>query len=763
MKSPGFSFSTLSLVLFPCLACAQTLVVKEGTTTGSPVLPNYSSIDFGLTLQGTSIVKSLRLENTGASTLNLTYSATAGFTLTNAPPSIPAGGSQVLQVTMTATEPRWIMAFDPTLTITSNSTTNSPYYSYFSGTVRPSNDHFADSQALGSSSNTTVIGTIDGAFGELAAGEPDLDDDWPAYEDPNLNYDATVWYTWTAPAGATSATVRVTGPEAPTVISVYTGSTLPTLLQKAYNRRTTTSVANRVTFPVVAGTTYPIRVANYSYDYDYEYDGIPPNLDFSLNVTSTSGSPTTAAQHILAGRAQLQLNTDAGITQAFSHFNSAITLSPANQEALFLRAMTRLFQLETEPEFAALLTEFNATRTGSLKGGGSISNPKDIDGDDVFPAGATSGDAINWTINRFLPRLALVRADLALITDNAFRTDMTVTELGADIVVDRGDALALKATLHGVEMLFQFLFTYNLDVPVQGLVQLQKQGNLHAQQTLAAYTSLLTFASSDRRPQFAAALQSMQQEYTNASNFIRTQRTDPTDLLTQPLSEDPFLEEDIRGKLDQASASLSGEVIFNGNRLNLSRLVTTPQSLRSWLPAFRNQSMLSDTLPDPTFDGVLPGNTQEKMNTRIYQLGKLWGTSQYATDMGELLDFLGLDSMPNEDADGDGESNFKEWIFGSQPWDPGTVVWQDLTVNTSVPTQKEIRITFARRMQLEEWKLIVSVSDDLKVWDKTEAQVQMVGTPADNGDGFSETVTYRLTNASALANKKFLRVESVPQ
>lgn len=753
----------MALTLLPSLSSSQTLVVKEGSTVGSPVLSSYSSVEFGLTYQGTPVVKSLRLENTGAATLNLTYSTQPGFTLANAPASIAPGGSQVIQVTMSAAEPRWLLLFEPALTITSNSINNPDFFTYPIGGVRPLNDNFASAQSLGTTAGTTVNGTIDGSFGELTNGEPDLTDDWPAFEDEDLNYDGTVWYTWTAPANAHTATVRVSGPQAPTAISIYTGTTLTNLVRRADNRRTNISVANRLSFPVTAGTTYRIRVANYSADYHYDFETPPPNLDFSLNVTSTSGSPVIASTHILAGRAQLQLNTDAGLTQAFSHFNSAVAHTPTNAEALFLRAITRLLLLETEPEFAAVLTEFNATRTGPLRSGGSTTNPKDIDGDDIFPAGATTGDAVNWTINSFLPRLALARNDLAAITDNAFRTDMTANELGADIVVDRGDALALKATLHGVEMVFQLLFTYNLDVPVQGLVQLQKQGNLHAQQTLAAYSSLLTFASSDRRPQFAAALQAMHQEYGNAATFINLHRFDSTDLLTRRIGDDPNFQADIGVSLGEAAASLSGEVLYNGNRLNLSRLVNTTQSLRSWLPAFRDQRVLSSTLPDPTFDGVLPDNTQESVNTRIYQLGNLWGTSQYATDMGELLDMLGLDSAPSEDADGDGHSNFKEWIFGSQPWSANAVVYQALAVTTPAPSQKEIRISFARRKQLEEWKLVVCVSDDLKVWDKTEAQVQIVGTPLDNGDGYSETVTYRLTNASALANRKFLRVESVPR
>ena len=64
---------------------------------------------------------------------------------------------------------------------------------------------------------------------------------------------------------------------------------------------------------------------------------------------------------------------------------------------------------------------------------------------------------------------------------------------------------------------------------------------------------------------------------------------------------------------------------------------------------------------------------------------------------------------------------------------------------------------------MRDWRLRVAVSDDMTTWDHTETQVDMVGTPVANGDGFTETVTYRLTNAAALASRKFLRVEAAPK
>jgi hypothetical protein len=285
---------------------------------------------------------------------------------------------------------------------------------------------------------------------------------------------------------------------------------------------------------------------------------------------------------------------------------------------------------------------------------------------------------------------------------------------------------------------------------------------LDAQQVLATTSALLKFAASDRRPQFAAALRAMQLDYATASDFIRSQRGDPMGLLTEGLSTDPEQEVEIRDGLASAVASLNGVVTYQDTRVNLSRLMVTKRPLRDWLPEFRGEDAVSGTVPDPTFDGILPDLTGAEVTDRIYQIGALWGMSQYAEEFGDYLRFMTGTDDPSGDSDGDGRNNFAEWLALSDPITPDTVS-QDFTRNVIAPGKNEVRLTFARRKDLRDWKVRVAVSDDLVSWDRTESQIEMVGAPVDNGDGFTETVTYRLKDAAALANRKFMRVEAAPK
>jgi hypothetical protein len=79
--------------------------------------------------------------------------------------------------------------------------------------------------------------------------------------------DATLWWTWTAPASGPT-TIDTTGSSFDTFLSVYQGSTLPSLVLLAANDdagivpQTPLNLASRLTFNAQAGGTYQIRVAS---------------------------------------------------------------------------------------------------------------------------------------------------------------------------------------------------------------------------------------------------------------------------------------------------------------------------------------------------------------------------------------------------------------------------------------------------------------------------------------------------------------------
>ncbi|MCX6876085.1 MAG: FG-GAP repeat protein [Verrucomicrobia bacterium] len=621
---------------------------------------------------------------------------------------------------------------------------------YVYSSARPANDDFANRVNLGPGATASATGTLAGATGEYGAFEPGLRD-WLVTN--GLNRDATVWYQWTAPAGSQWVTLTVTGPQVLIELSAYTGTALYDLTTVAMRYQNSAGEPQMVTFEVTPGTTYQIRVAFSWWDYHYE-----PGLAFTLAVAAF-GNPTTVEQYLTRGRYLLGQGNHTLLGQAAADFTAVLALSPAHEEAHLLRALTNLLLLEAEPAFSQAVGDLGATQTGSLLSGGTLPMPKDAGGNLIFAAGTRSGILIDWVKNQLLPRLATVRSDLAAVTSNDFRILLGSSGIDAGgVMVDKGDVLVFTAVTHGLEMLFNLLFTYDLDVSFNAMVALDKNGELDAQHVLASSAALLKFAASDRRPQFAAALRAMQRDYATASDFIRNRRADPTNLPTEDLNTDPTMETEIRDTLAAAVASLDGEVTHQGTRVNLSRLVVTSMSLRDWVPEFRGREVMFGTLPDPTLDGILP----DASGNLIYQMGNLWGLSQYVEEFGDFLQFMTGSDDPSADSDGDGRNNFAEWLALSNPILPDTV-WQEFTHDVMAPGQNEVRLSFVRRTDLRDWKLRVAVSDDMATWDRTETQLELVGAPIDNGDGFTETVTYRLKSAAALASRKFLRVEAAPQ
>jgi len=626
-----------------------------------------------------------------------------------------------------------------------------------------SNDNFEGRAELGGVSDVVISGSLDTATSQWAAGEPDLSDYaqyWWAEDD------LTVWYEWTAPAGVSWATFSVSGPNVPTVLSAYTGDQLPALSRAALNRRELVSLPNRVTFAVTPGTSYQIRVACDGQDVEYyNWNNLwaePIDLNFELELV-TMGSPSTPDEYVRRGRGYLQTGDASDLSRAGDDFESALDLDQTHQEALFLNALTRLLQLESESASDVLLAQLGVTRNGALRAGGTFTMPLDFEGDPLPSPGSRSGQAIGWITDHFIPRLESVRANFDLITDNDFRTDLTSSETGSsDVYLDRGDILAAKAATHGLEMILHLIFSYDLDVSLETCYILDKSGVVDAETVLSTFTNLLEFGSSDKRLEFAMAMRAMQQDYLAAKNFILYQRGNPEGLISEGVRLDSLDEADASQALSLAVNSLDGEVDYRGNVVNLSRLVATDTSLRGFLPQFRGSKVVPDTIPDPTFDGILPGLSSEEIDNRIYQLEELWGMSQYAEQFGYYLEQIGLPGAPFSDADGDGSSNFQEWLRASDIA-MNNVMWQDLTHNALSNGGNEVQLSFVRRKDISHWQLVVEVSDDLVTWDSSGAQIEMVGSPLNNGDGFSETVTYRLTDAASLAEMKFLRVAAKPR
>jgi uncharacterized repeat protein (TIGR01451 family) len=122
----------------------------------------------------------------------------------------------------------------------------------------PANDNFAAATVL-TGPNGTISG--DNTNATWQTGEPSVVQDG--------GFDASVWYSWTAPATATTtidtcATPNDGPPAMDTVLGVFTGSAVDALTTVATSDDDCDNTnLSTVTFAAVAGTTYPILVAGY--------------------------------------------------------------------------------------------------------------------------------------------------------------------------------------------------------------------------------------------------------------------------------------------------------------------------------------------------------------------------------------------------------------------------------------------------------------------------------------------------------------------
>ena len=116
----------------------------------------------------------------------------------------------------------------------------------------PANDDFASAASLSSLSPVT---------GSTVAATREADE--PAHVSPSRNAAHSIWYAWTASESGT-LTLSTQGSSFDTLLAVYTGSSLSSLVAKAASDDISEGITwSRVSLPVSAGITYMVAVDGY--------------------------------------------------------------------------------------------------------------------------------------------------------------------------------------------------------------------------------------------------------------------------------------------------------------------------------------------------------------------------------------------------------------------------------------------------------------------------------------------------------------------
>ncbi len=479
---------------------------------------------------------------------------------------------------------------------------------------------------------------------------------------------------------------------------------------------------------------------------------------FSLKFFS---QPVTINERIDAASANLDLSTAAGLDEADAQLAAALAMDPTHPAANALRAVTRLLLLEREPAYEVFLQSIGVAADSDGTGifDAEYELTEDVNGDLVFPANSGATDRISALKTLISPRLAEIRGYLdAAVPAGERRTYLAAT--GA-FVLDEADILAIKATTNIIQALLDLLSVYDLGGSLNAFVSLERDGELDLETALAEFPALLNVADSGAIAGFKTRITDANTQLCAALVMASGNRTicgkhpfPPVGSVTDG--------EDLIGlveNIDEITKAFSGPVEIGGETIDLSKFNVTSAGLRSFLPAIRENKALGFTGSDPTLGGIFPNATAlESPLQSTLGLADPAGFSMYIRNLvGEgmpsfLYDFEG-------DNDSDGETNGREYFFGSDPTDPSVKAQSPVAKLEMTPGGRKFRVSFVRRLNTTDSRYVAAVSEDLKTWDYSETKVALVGSAVPVGDGRGEIATVEID--SDLSGSMFVRIHAV--
>jgi hypothetical protein len=606
----------------------------------------------------------------------------------------------------------------------------------------PPNDLFANAIDLGTVSTAASGSWIDSSVSS-EAGEPR----------PNYlpsNHVRSIWWRWTAPVTAW-VSFDTLGSSLDSALTVYTGSTVSELTETTRNLDANVRGNSSAAFEAVAGETYHVRVHGEVFD---KVGTVNVNL-----VTLTP--PTTVDDHIRLGRAYLQLQSDVGIASADSEFAAALAINPNHAEANFLKALTRCALLEQGVAFQ-----------NALVGLGLIDSdiyqwayvPRDSQDDPIAMPNTSTTPGIDYLENTLLPELPVIRAHLDKASAPDFSISLSDSETSSAFrLIDAADVSVLKAGTYAMEAAIRLLQTVDAGVSMTDVIDDFNSGQFNAENLIESFGNFLGSTGGNERAAFKAALQQSVTCYEEASNFARTVRSSNPRLHVFQLEQvDYEAEQDALNIAQSVSTSFDGPTVVGGEIVDLSKFVSSSASVRQQLPKTEENLIVASTAPDPTFDGVLPNSSQQKVNHFFRRHGFLYEVSSFGNWATVFLDDLSAaDQMKSANPDFDLLSNFGEYVFNLDPTasDSPDAYQATQLATDSVDGKEYFHIAYVRRIERNGLQYVVAVSDDLITWDRTQTQVQQVGSPHPTGDGETEIVTFRLLASPEVAAKKFVRIE----
>ncbi|MCP4847364.1 MAG: hypothetical protein GY899_05385 [Verrucomicrobiaceae bacterium] len=476
------------------------------------------------------------------------------------------------------------------------------------------------------------------------------------------NSRSTAWWRWTPPNN-NLVNFDTSGSNFDTVLAIYAGDSPDALTRVRYCDNSNDDLTSRVAF-VPSGDVKAYYIAVNGYE--GEQGGI------TLNLTSTP-SPRTSSQYIAYGRASLELQTADGLAQANTYFKEALSRNSGSSEANLLVALTQLALLQQQAAMITLIDKLGIIAVDADIYSLDYQIPIDENGDPVAVEGSNTSEIIDYLNDTLLVGLGDFQRKLARITKESFLVNLSDSETASlYVALDFADIKYLRAAGYAAQCMIHLLTTYDTAVSLEKVVELHKEDKVSAQDVLGAFGNLLNLTETDRRGEFKSAFQKLNSNYRAGSDFARKTAGEEREGFSVPLSGNLFYLEDDRNRkfLALATEALNGPTQWGDVTVDLSRLLTSEKGLRDFLPNLRGNRFVANTIPDATFDGVLPNGNREQVESYLDSHGLLYDVSTFSLWSEKFLRAAPLfDRLTTSDPDLDGISNFLEFAFGLDPLD----------------------------------------------------------------------------------------------
>ena len=355
----------------------------------------------------------------------------------------------------------------------------------------------------------------------------------------------------------------------------------------------------------------------------------------SLFAALVASSVAQAQTPLSTGRAALSQHTPEALEAAHQAFKGGLVTTPNDADLNFFYAATLLAREAHTADFKQQFTSINAT----------IVNPSIYALEYAFPLGSTgvfqpaAGVSTDTQFAYLNTRASIISEALECldkITDGNFTVNLTSAETSLlDTKVDYADICLLRAGLHLSKAALHLGNSYNLSGEYKKFYDLYAAGNLTPQAVLSGFPQLFNLSTTpSQRLDAGTQIKSALAEWNKALAAIKTKRPLSEGSVLGPIGESdttPFLfafdsiaaAEEVGAQFNTLVSSLSAQATFpankdfalEGQKINLSNLVTSPSGLRSLAPTrFDRGFFRPSSWPDVTLGGIFPGATQDDMN-----------------------------------------------------------------------------------------------------------------------------------------------------